>query len=128
MAFGKETDPNVGASTQFQPGVSGNPAGKPKGAKHLSTWIQELLNDEEFTAQIQEGYKITEYKGAPIKAIVKAQLIKAVNGDQKAFDLLGKYGFGTKTEVDVTSGGEQITGALNYELAAQFTEYLKNQK
>lgn len=108
----------------WQPGQSGNPAGKPKGAKHLSTWIQELLNDEDFETEIQEGYKIVHFKGAPIKAIVKAQMIKAVNGDVKAFDVLGKYGFGTKQEIDVTSNGESV-GTINPQVAASYAEFLK---
>lgn len=102
--------PDVGKATQFKPGQSGNPAGKPPGTKHLSTHIQELLNDEEFTTTIRKGLKIEEYKGAPIKAIVGAQIALAVQGDQKAFDLLGKYGYGSK--LDLTTDGEALTNPL----------------
>ena len=65
---------------------------KPKGAKHISTWINELLNDETFTATIQQGLKVVEYKGAPIKAIIQAQTRLAINGDTKAADVLFKHG------------------------------------
>lgn len=96
--------PNPG--TQFKPGESGNPAGKPKGVKHISTWINELLNDESFTAQVQEGLKIVEYKGAPIKAIIQAQMRLAMNGDTKAADTLFKHG-GIK-QVDITTNGKDL--------------------
>lgn len=99
--------PDVGKATQFKKGQSGNPAGTKPGTKHLSTWIQELLNDEDFTTTIREGIQLKEYKGAPIKAIIKAQLIMAVNGDGKAFDLLAKYGYGTKVEL-TGAGGEPL--------------------
>ena len=69
----------------WQPGQSGNPAGKPKGAKHLSTWIRELLDDEKFE------YKLKGRKrgaGAPIEAIIRVLIIKALNGDLRAFELL----------------------------------------
>lgn len=92
-----------------------------KGKKHISTWIQELLEDEEFTAQIQEGYKIIDYKGAPIRAIVRAQAIKALNGDTKAFDVLNKYGWSpSKQEIDITSLGEQISQPVDSNLLTQF--------
>lgn len=91
----------LGEATQWKPGERPVGAGKPKGSKHINTWIQELLEDEEFETQIQEGYRIVEYKGAPIKAIIKAQMIKAVNGDTKAFDSLAKYGWSQKTETDL---------------------------
>lgn len=29
----------------FQPGVSGNPAGRPKGSKTLKTYVKEMLQD-----------------------------------------------------------------------------------
>lgn len=74
----------------WKPGQSGNPDGKPKGTKHVSTWIQELLNDEAFTATVNSK----RYKGVPIKAMVKAQIILAMDGDTRAFDVLLKHGWG----------------------------------
>lgn len=103
-------DPAIGKKTQFKKGQSGNPAGPKPGYKHLSTHIQDLLNDEEFTAWVPDpiaGY--VEFKGAPMKAITKAMAVRAMNGDHKAADWLAKYGYGTK--VDVTSGGERIQQA-----------------
>lgn len=95
-----------------------------KGSKHLSTWIQELLHDEQFQATILKGLKIVEFKGAPIKAIVEAQMIKALNGDSKAFDALGKYGYGTKQEIE--HSGAVTTGIADPALAADFAEFMKN--
>lgn len=85
----------------WKPGQSGNPAGKPIGTKHLSTWIREMLEDEDFTVKLSSGKK---FKGAPIQAIVKTLVVRAIEGDTRAFDLLAKYGYGTK--FDVTSGGK----------------------
>lgn len=78
-----------------------------KGSKHISTWIQELMEDEEFEATIQRGLKIVEYKGAPIKAIIQAQMQKAINGDTKAFDSLGRYGWSQKIEQE-NSGSQEL--------------------
>jgi hypothetical protein len=83
--------------TQWTPGVSGNPAGKPKGTKHLSTHIREMLEDEQFEQKLQDGSVL---KGAPVKALIRTLLIKAVNGDLRAFGLLARYGYGTKIEFD----------------------------
>lgn len=92
----------------WKPGQSGNPYGKPVGTKNLSTVIKELLCDESFIANIRQGYVIKEYKGAPIKALVQAQILLAVNGDQKAFELLAKYGYGTKIEITPTSSSYPV--------------------
>lgn len=89
--------------TQFKPGKSGNPNGVPKGTKHISTWIQELLNDEKFEARILDSsLRLIDYKGAPIKAIIGVAMQKALAGDQRWADWLAKYGYGTKVEL----GGE----------------------
>jgi hypothetical protein len=84
-----------------------------KGVKHINTWVQELVEDEEFTAQIREGYKIVEWKGAPIKAIVQAQIRKAMDGDTLAFNAIVKAGWVPKVEADITSGGEKIEGTIS---------------
>lgn len=126
MAFGKETDPSVGEDTQFKPGESGNPSGKPKGTKHVATWIQEMLNDEGFEALLadpKEGWKT--YKGAPMKAIVQVMAIKAMGGDVKAFDVLSKYGWGTKM-VHANDPESPITNPADKSLVDAFIENLKN--
>jgi hypothetical protein len=111
----------------WKPGQSGNPAGKPKGTKHLSTWIQNLLNDEEFEANILDSkVGVIEYKGAPIKAIVMVALRKAAAGDEKAREWLAKYGYGQKFEVDQNISGQLDTGIQDPQLAKDFAEYLKN--
>jgi len=92
---------------QWKPGESGNPAGKPKGARHISTWIQELMEDDEFEARIldaKQGY--VDFKGAPIKAIIMTARHKAVAGDDKAREWLAKYGW--RQQLDVTSDGEKL--------------------
>lgn len=84
----------------WKPGQSGNPAGKPKGSRHLSTWIQEMMEDEKFTYKLATGRSA---KGAPVKAIVKSLILKALEGDAKAFDLLAKYGYGSKLDINSDS-------------------------
>lgn len=111
----------------FPKGVSGNPNGKPKGTKHINTWVQQLLHDEEFEAWINDPRTgVKEFKGAPIKAIIKAQIIKAVNGDTKAYDSLVKSGWVQKQEIDQNISGEINTGQMDSELAKQFSDFLKS--
>lgn len=86
---------------KFKPGESGNPKGVPKGSKHITTHIQELMEDDDFEANILDAKTgIKEYKGAPIKAIIQVAITKAVNGDEKAREWLAKYGWSQKVEQD----------------------------
>lgn len=91
-----------------------------KGSKHINTWIQNLLQDEDFATKIRIGYEITDFKGAPIEAIIKAQMIKAIEGDTKAFDSLAKYGWAAKAELDLTSNGETVGQPIDENLLTQF--------
>lgn len=113
--------------TQFKPGVSGNPKGLKPGTKHINTWIQELLSDEEFEADVLDSKKgLVEFKGAPIKAIVLAQRHKAVNGDLKAAELLMKYGWTQKIEQDLTTNGNDISQPVDANLLTQFLMSAQN--
>ncbi|ROS29592.1 hypothetical protein EDF22_1335 [Rathayibacter sp. PhB127] len=97
---------SAGKATQIKKGQVLNPAGRPKGSLNLSTLIQRMLMDEEFTTLLPdkiEGWK--EHTGAPAKAIVKVLMLKAMQGDIKAFDTLAKYGYGTKIELTGEDGG-----------------------
>ena len=64
---------------KFQPGTSGNPRGRPRGARNLAT---------EFLTQIQEEVKAQPGKPAlsKLQAAIKAQLDKAVAGDNRAIE------------------------------------------
>ncbi|MDI9934702.1 DUF5681 domain-containing protein [Rhodococcus sp. IEGM 1351] len=107
--------PSIGKKTQFKPGQSGNPAGMKKGTKHINTWIQELVGDENFEAVIVDlkaGF--IDYKGAPMKAIVKAIINEALAHPeprvrQAAREQLMKYGWPTKNEVTGEDGAPLVS-------------------
>lgn len=100
MPSGNPNIAEAGKSTRWKKGQKPVGSGKPKGSKHINTWIQELLEDEEFTATIRDGMEIKEFKGAPVKAMILAQVRLAMNGDTKAFDSLAKYGWSQRSEVE----------------------------
>lgn len=107
--------------TQFQPGQSGNPAGKPKGVRMLSSVIQEMMDDDTFEFEVQGGGKL---QNKPSKQIVAVMVKLSNKGNIKAADWLAKYGYGTK--VDVTTNGQSIqTPVADPALAAEFLEYMK---
>lgn len=96
----------VGKATQFQPGQSGNPAGKPKGARHITTIIQDLANDEDFKGYIKDGTgALVYYEGAPIRAIVGAMIQEASFAEDPrvkhaAREQLLKYGWNPRDAGD----------------------------
>lgn len=98
--------------TPFKKGQSGNPKGRPKGSKNLSTVVRDLLNDEELLDKISTN-KPSYYEHLPTKnganAIVIAMMIEALKGNQKAAAWISKTGWGDK--IDITSGDERISVA-----------------
>lgn len=119
-------NPNQDNLQKWQPGQSGNPNGAPKGTKHISTWIQDLANDEEFEANILDAKKgYVEYKGAPLKAIISVAITKAVNGDEKAREWLAKYGW--KAQLDITTNDKDLPSPIyNGESVKQFEAFMKD--
>lgn len=123
MVFQKGQSGNP--DTQFKKGQSGNPLGNHKGTPHLSTQIQNLLNDENFELYLEDridGWK--KFNGTPAKAIMTVAIRKAAGGDDKAREWLAKYGYGQKFELE--HSGEIATGTIDTEVAQDFLEYLKN--
>lgn len=76
-----------GIETRFQPGVSGNKNGRPKGSRSMSTIVKELLDDEELVDRVL-AQKHSYWKHLPDKnfatAIVIVMMIKAMSGDVRA--------------------------------------------
>lgn len=74
-------------ATRWKPGQSGNPAGKPRGARHITTIVQQLLEKPGSSLPVPNA-------GTPVEAIVQVMILKALDGDVRAFDALIKAGYG----------------------------------
>jgi hypothetical protein len=86
--------------------------GKPKGTKHLSTWIQDMLNDPEFETTLLDSKKgIQNYKGAPLKAIIGVAIHKSIHDKDKGTqwaEWLAKHGYGTRQVIEVEDPRKEI--------------------
>lgn len=78
--------------TQWKPGQSGNPNGRPKKGYSITEWFREMLDSK------------PEVKDAIGKSILK----KALDGDTTAQKMVWQYMDGMPQQ-DVTSGGKPIT-------------------
>lgn len=73
-------NPDTSGLTPFEKGQTGNPNGRPKGRRNLSTILQEML-DEDIEVTEKDGTK-TKKKFADV--IVRKLLRKANDGDLRA--------------------------------------------
>ena len=69
--------------TQFKKGQSGNPRGRPSGAKNLSTLLSEALNELVIVAENGRRRRITKRK-----AIIMQLVNQAAKGDWRRAKLL----------------------------------------
>lgn len=67
-------------ATQFKKGQSGNPKGRPKQARTLSKILDHVLHE---TIQVREGDGLRSMSAH--EAVLYAQVVKAMQGDQRAF-------------------------------------------
>ena len=65
--------------TRFKPGQSGNPNGRPKGAKNLETDLQEELSEP---MQVPEGGR--ERRLTKQRALIKTLVTRALKGNDRA--------------------------------------------
>lgn len=125
-----EVTPNTNLKP-FKPGQSGNPAGRPKGIKSLSTVVRRLLADEKFFAALTKGNDKLEklIKSLPNKngadALTGAMLMTALKGDARSADWLRKTGYGDR--IDVTMEDNPVIPILNG-LAAATIEVINGAK
>ena len=95
------------ALNQWQPGESGNPAGRPKGSRDgIDAHCRGLLAKDLSFSQIKNELKA---KGIDLEdetnaeAISVVLVLKALTGDLKAIEMLGKF------ELDLPDGADDPT-------------------
>lgn len=93
--------------TQWEPGKSGNPAGRPKGSKDgIDAHCRRLLAKDLSFPQIKDKLKakgIDLEIGTNAEAISVVLVLKALTGDLKAIEMLGKF------ELDLPDGADDPT-------------------
>ena len=65
--------------TQFKPGQSGNPSGRTKGSKNLTTLFRKILNEQVSLREGDETRKITK-----AEAILRGVVVGAMKGDSRS--------------------------------------------
>jgi hypothetical protein len=109
--------------TRFQPGRSGNPRGRPKGAKGLNTIVRETL-----TQKVAVRTTAGEKKISRIEAVLQKTVEQAMKGNPRAIaELIKLYGnavpdekqtsAGKETEEDLSAADLAILAALRSELS-----------
>lgn len=69
--------------TQFRPGQSGNPRGRPKGTKNLKTDLMEELGQKIMIREGDRSHSVTKQR-----AVVKSLVARTLKGDVRAATLL----------------------------------------
>ena len=87
-----------------------------KGSKHLSTYIQDALTDENFELKLKDG---SIFKGMPMQAIIKTAVAKSMSGDTRAMEWLAKHGYGDKLNIEVTDTRKDILERYGLPYAGQ---------
>lgn len=84
---------------RFKEGVSGNPAGKPKGIRHMSTLLEEAIK------------KVAEGDAEPADILIVKKLIeKAKQGNDKSVEMVFDRLEGKAPQkIDVTSNEKTIS-------------------
>jgi hypothetical protein len=93
---------NPPKDTQFKPGRSGNPSGRPRGARNLKTDLMEELAEKIVVTEGGQQRTISKQQ-----ALVKAMMAKGMKGDTSA----GKAIF------NLALGFEQVTSQERISLA-----------
>lgn len=112
--------------TPWEPGTSGNPAGRERGSKNWSTIVRELLDDPELAESMLKK-KPGWWDKLPNKnaheAITMAMAIKALGGDVKAATWLRKTAYGDK--LDLTTDGQPVKAVALFDMRAGVEMELK---
>ena len=100
--------------TRFQKGRSGNPRGRPRGAKNLSTLLHEALNELVLVAENRGRRKITKQQ-----AMITQLVNKAAQGDWRAIKILLEIVQAIENRIEAASPVTAVFGTADEKVIAQ---------
>jgi hypothetical protein len=123
-----ESPKRTSVDTRFKPGQSGNPGGRPKGAKNRSTLVEKALDAPIIVTENGRKKEITKWEAAVIQ-----QVNKAAAGDRHAFKIVdemrGRYEKNKATDAQKPLELPVSTESLTEEETAKlYAEALKKAK
>lgn len=93
---------------KFEKGESGNPNGRPKGARNRSTIVRQWLEVEQ---KLKNPITGSEEQMNQEDLMTLAQIKKAREGDTQAYKALLDSAYGSPdTNIDITTQGDKING------------------
>ena len=91
-------------ATQFKKGQSGNPQGRPKGVKNLTTDLKEELEEKILISESGQTLEVTKQR-----AMLKALLAKALKGDSRAATALITLKLGLEQSENANTAEEHLS-------------------
>lgn len=86
----------------WEPGQSGNPNGRPKGAKNLKTYLAVLLDKKlKLKTVFTESGDTEEHKITAAQAVAERIIVRAIQGNVRAMELLLNF---TNEQIAQTGG------------------------
>ena len=104
--------------TRFKQGRSGNPRGRPRGAKNLATLIGEALDERVTVTDHGQRRKITKRE-----AVITQLVNRSARADLKATQIL----LGLMQDIERRAGGSTEPASLN-EADRQVLEFIRNRR
>ena len=126
----KETDYDVGygkppVDTRFKPGRSGNPLGRPKGAKNKANRLPALNEERMKVVVIEEAYRMIGVRDGDrlveipvIQAVIRSIALNAAKGDQRSQRMFADLLQRVERE-DKASHDEWVSVALDYKIECE---------
>ena len=127
MPYDQQRDDQVGyrkppRHSRFKKGQSGNPKGRPGGAKNLSTLLSEALNELVIVAENGGRRKISKRQ-----AIIKQLVNQSAKGDWRATKLLLEFQLDIEQRSEPQSS-ESSFGSADDKVIEQLMTRLRRQK
>ena len=107
--------------SQFKPGQSGNPQGRPKGLKNLATDLSEELNEKILVTESGQSIEVTKQR-----ALIKTMIAKSLKGDARTMSALMNLIVGIEQSAQNKILDDDVLSEDDQHILTAFTQKILN--